>query len=131
MFENIKIDFLTPIFLMRNKKPIYFPTMNEIVSAIIRRIHILSRSIWKDKDFRIDKEFIKGLDISINGYDLNFKRDFKTGGLGNTVELSGFYGSLECSGDITQLYPLLKAGELLHIGARTTYGLGKYELTVL
>jgi len=131
MSKHIKIDFLTPIFLMRNKKPIYFPTMKEIVSAIIRRIHILSRSIWKDKYFTIDKEFIKGLDISINGYDLNFKKDFKTGGLGNTVELSGFYGSVECCGDFTQLYPLLKAGEVLHIGARTSYGLGKYELTVL
>jgi len=129
--KNLRINFLSPTFLMAGKKPIYFPGMKEIVSAVIRRIHILSRSIWKDVDFKIDKSFIKDLDIGINRYDLFYDKSFKTGGLGHKVELSGFYGAVDYGGDFTVLYSLLRAGEIFHIGARTSYGLGKYEVVDL
>ena len=60
----------------------------------------------------------------------NYK-SFKTGGLGDEVELSGFYGFVEYGGVFSYLYPLLRAGELVHIGARMSYGLGKYEVVDL
>jgi CRISPR/Cas system endoribonuclease Cas6 (RAMP superfamily) len=126
--KNIKIEFLTPVFLKRNKRPVYFPVMAEVLSAIIRRVHILSRTIWQDPEFMIDKGFIKNLKTGIDGYELKYEKSFKTGGLGNIVELSGFYGKVEYVGDFTVLYPLLKAGEVLHIGSKTSYGLGKYML---
>ena len=129
--KNLRIDFLSPTYLKMGKKPVYFPDMQEIVSAVIRRIHILSRSIWKDLDFKIDKSFIKDLSIGINRYDLFYEKGFKTGGLGHKVELSGFYGAVEYGGNFGILYPLLRAGEIFHIGARTSYGLGKYEVVDL
>jgi len=129
--HRLGIEFLTPIFLKRDRKPVCFPDIKEVLRAVIRRIHILSRTIWKDSDFEIGKEFLDELKVSINRYDLKYEKTFKTGGLGTKVELSGFTGIMELSGDLEMVYPLLCAGEVLHIGSRTSYGLGKYKLLVL
>jgi hypothetical protein len=129
--RNLRLHFLSPTFLKVDKKQVYFPEMTEIIRAVIRRVHILSRSIWKDMEFKIDKSFLEDLFFSIDRYDLCFDRSFKTGGLGHKVELSGFYGVVDYGGDFSYLYPLLRAGELVHIGARMSYGLGKYEVVDL
>lgn len=45
------------------------------------------------------------------------------------VKLSGFVGELEYSGAaVTDFWPLLVAGELLHVGSGTAFGLGRYEI---
>ena len=129
--RHVRVHFLAPVFIKVDKSQVYFPEMKEIIRAVIRRIHILSRSIWKDKDFKIDKSFLEDFCYSIDRYDLGFDKSFKTGGLGHRVELSGFYGEVDYGGDFSTLYPLLRAGEVVHIGARMSYGLGKYELVVL
>jgi hypothetical protein len=129
--RNLRIHFLSPTFLKVAKKQVYFPGMTEIIRAVIRRVHILSRSIWKDMEFKIDKSFLEDLYFNIDRYDLCFDKSFKTGGLGHKVELSGFYGVVDYGGDFSYLYPLLRAGELVHIGARMSYGLGKYEVVDL
>jgi CRISPR/Cas system endoribonuclease Cas6 (RAMP superfamily) len=69
--------------------------------------------------------------IAVSKYNINYNKIFKSKGLGNKVELSGFTGYIEFSGDLDLLYLLLRAGKIIHIGSRTSYGLGKYELTVL
>jgi CRISPR-associated endoribonuclease Cas6 len=129
--RHIRIHFLSPTFLKVEKRQVYFPEMKEIIRALIRRVHILSRSIWKDMEFKIDKAFLEDMHFSIDRYDLSFEKSFKTGGLGRKVELSGFYGEVDYGGDFSNVYPLLRAGEVVHIGARMSYGLGKYEIIVL
>jgi hypothetical protein len=45
------------------------------------------------------------------------------------MSLGGFIGEVEYSGEaIEEFLPLLVAGELLHVGAGTSFGLGKYEI---
>jgi hypothetical protein len=47
------------------------------------------------------------------------------------MKLGGFIGEVEYVGDaISEYLPLIAAGELLHIGAGTSFGLGKYEIVV-
>lgn len=47
------------------------------------------------------------------------------------LKSGGFIGSIVFSGNWHPWYPLLKLGELLHIGNMTTFGLGKYTLNVI
>ena len=43
------------------------------------------------------------------------------------MKLGGFAGEIEYSGEaIADFLPLIAAGEILHIGAGTGFGLGKY-----
>ncbi|MGA9772995.1 MAG: CRISPR system precrRNA processing endoribonuclease RAMP protein Cas6 [Blastocatellia bacterium] len=45
------------------------------------------------------------------------------------MKLGGFIGEIEYTGEsITKLLPLIVAGEILHVGTSTSFGLGKYEI---
>jgi hypothetical protein len=45
------------------------------------------------------------------------------------MTLGGFLGEVEYTGEaINELLPLIIAGEILHVGAGTSFGLGKYEI---
>jgi len=44
------------------------------------------------------------------------------------MKLGGFVGSIRFAGNIRPFMPLLGAGEILHVGRATAFGLGKYEI---
>ena len=47
------------------------------------------------------------------------------------MNLGGFAGEIEYEGDgIDEFLPLIAAGELLHMGSNTSFGLGMYEIAV-
>ncbi|MGR5549947.1 CRISPR system precrRNA processing endoribonuclease RAMP protein Cas6 [Vibrio sp. DNB22_12_1] len=46
------------------------------------------------------------------------------------LPFGGIKGQLSFYGEVYGIVPLLKVGELLHIGGKTTFGLGKYQLIV-
>lgn len=47
------------------------------------------------------------------------------------MALGGFIGEVEYKGEaIAEFLPLLVAGEILHVGTGTSFGLGKYEIVV-
>jgi CRISPR/Cas system endoribonuclease Cas6 (RAMP superfamily) len=46
------------------------------------------------------------------------------------VPLDGLVGTIAFEGDaVEELWPLLLAGEVLHVGKGTAFGCGRYELT--
>jgi len=45
------------------------------------------------------------------------------------MKLGGLIGDIVYYGPITPFKPLLEAGELLHVGKGTSFGLGKYIIT--
>ncbi len=49
--------------------------------------------------------------------------------LNTSMKLGGFVGDIEFQGPaVRDLFPLLVAGELLHVGTGTSFGLGRYEI---
>ena len=45
------------------------------------------------------------------------------------MKMGGFIGEATFGGDIDPFMPLIKAGEILHVGKGTSFGLGKYEVS--
>ena len=45
------------------------------------------------------------------------------------LKMGGFIGEISFEGDIGPFMPLIKAGEVLHVGKGTGFGLGKYKLS--
>ncbi len=43
------------------------------------------------------------------------------------MKMGGFVGKITFEGDITPFMPLIKAGDVLHVGKGTSFGLGRYE----
>jgi len=48
---------------------------------------------------------------------------------GTRMKLGGLVGSVEFAGDIGEFMPLIKFGEIVHIGKGTSFGLGKYVIS--
>ena len=46
------------------------------------------------------------------------------------VDMDGFWGRIAYEGDVAPFLSLLRAGEVLHVGKATTFGLGRYEIRV-
>ncbi len=44
------------------------------------------------------------------------------------IELGGVFGEMRMEGPLGELWPLLRAGELLHVGKSTSYGYGWYTV---
>lgn len=129
--KALRIHFLSPVSIFRDKKHIYAPRVEDIVEYVVHRVNRLNKSIWQVDDFSLERGLYEPGRLTVLKYSIAYSKRFKTRGLGSKVELSGFTGSMDISGDVVSVYPLLKAGEVLHIGSRTSYGLGKYDLIVL
>jgi len=129
--KKLSLRFLSPVSLFRDKKHIYAPVVEDIIEYLVHRVNRLNRSIWRVEGYSLHREMFNSRKITVSKYNINYSKIFKSKGLGNKVELSGFTGYMEFSGDLAMFYPLLRAGEILHIGSRTSYGLGKYELMIL
>ena len=46
------------------------------------------------------------------------------------MKLGGYIGSIDFAGDLTPFVPYLRLGEWLHVGGKTSFGLGKYRLVI-
>jgi len=44
------------------------------------------------------------------------------------IKMGGFVGDITFEGFIEPFMPLIKTGELLHVGKGTAFGLGKYRI---
>jgi len=127
--KKLKIRFLSPVSIYKDKRHIYAPRIEDIIEYLVHRVNRLNKSIWQVEDYSLDRKIFNGGKLNVSKYNIEYKKIFKSKGLGNKVELSGFTGYMELTGSLDLLYPLFKAGEILHIGSRTSYGLGKYELS--
>ena len=44
------------------------------------------------------------------------------------MKMGGFIGDITFEGNIEPFMPFIKAGEILHVGKGTGFGLGKYRI---
>jgi len=127
--KDIKIIFKSPIRLKKNKSFV----LNNLsflilIQTIIRRLRDLKRSYGNDKDMgKLENILKEAKTISIRENHLFWYRHKRYSfSQKKNVFLDGFCGNIHYIGNIDPFIPLLKAGELLHIGKGTTCGNGKY-----
>lgn len=128
--ERIRLEFLTPTFVKfgGNVSP-EAPSFAALIQALLIRIPMLSAihcgEVWRE-DF-------KGLVARAGEVEIvrdqttwvSFRRysSFKK----RTESLEGVVGVADYEGPLSEFLPLLKMGELTHIGKRSVFGLGRYR----
>lgn len=129
--EIVKMDFLTPLKLSRNRQfirnDLSFP---DIFRSLIRRIGLLAYfhcDLEPDFDFRrliyLSKQVQTMEDQTIwKDWSRYSTRQNKT------MPAGGLLGNISFQGDIEPFWPFLVLGQDLHVGKNTSFGLGKYEL---
>ncbi len=130
---SLTLNFLTPTRIIYNGGLTLELEFHILIRSLLRRLSLLyyfhcggDPSPW---DFRGIIERAKEIKIkkrNLKWYDwerYSSRQETK-------MNMGGFVGEITFEGDIAPFMPLIKAGEVLHVGKGTGFGLGKYELSL-
>jgi hypothetical protein len=129
--ESIVMNFITPVRIKYRRDLVVKPEFHVIMRSLLRRIALLyyfhcgnKKPIWNHKEIinHAEKVSIKDSDIMWVDWERYSSRQ------GDKMKLGGIVGRVEYYGDVNPFFQILKAGEILHIGKGTSFGLGKYEI---
>jgi CRISPR-associated endoribonuclease Cas6 len=130
--EAISLLFLTPTRILYNAHLTLDLEFHIFIRNLLRRLSLISYfhcnvdpSGW---DFRAIIE--KAKTITTITRDLRWY-DWQrySGRQESRIKMGGFIGNITFGGDTNPFMPLIRAGEILHVGKGTAFGLGKYRLT--
>jgi len=129
--EEIDIRFITPTRVVYNGRLTIDLEFHILIRHLLRRVALLSYFHCAcdpdDLDFKTilnDASKVRVVERALTWYDwerYSFRKKRR-------MKLGGFIGSIRFCGNIRPFIPLLKAGEIVHVGKATAFGLGKYEI---
>ena len=131
--RELAVTFITPTRLKSQGKvcKIHIPDIHFLNQQILRRLIQLTRFWVLDEPVLFDELYtyqpaIRQLKTTNHCYFEDWHRFSHKNQ--EHLPFGGLKGQVSFYGDLTNLIPVLKIGELLHIGGKTTFGLGKYQL---
>ncbi|MGB9722085.1 MAG: CRISPR system precrRNA processing endoribonuclease RAMP protein Cas6 [bacterium] len=128
--DSISIEFQTPTRIVQQGEVVRNPEFRKIVPNLLRRIYLLSY-FHCNETFNIDFSNLlkKATTIKTKLEFFKFQHwERYSGRQKKSVPMDGFIGTVIYEGDLSPFYPYLKAGEVLHIGKNTAFGMGKYRI---
>jgi len=129
--NSIKLSFSTPTRILYNGHLTLDIEFHILVRNLLRRLSLLyyfhcggDSSMWdfkgiieKAKQVKVDKQNLRWYDWE--RYSSRQETRMKMG---------GFVGEITFEGNIAPFISLIEAGEVLHVGKGTAFGLGKYKI---
>ena len=128
--ETIGLKFLTPLRMKHNGKHIRNVDFRCLVDDLQRRFSVISQIYWNT-----DQEWEPSL-ISDHASNVKETRasmewfDWErfSSRQNEKMKFGGLVGEVGFQGELEEFMPLIALGEALHVGGKTTFGLGKYEI---
>ena len=128
----VTLHFTTPLRIKYQRDLVVNPEFHIIIRSLLRRLLLLyyfhceeNVPRWNHKDIinHAENVVIKSSNLKWFDWERYSSRQ-------NTrMKLGGLIGSITYFGMIEPFLPLLSAGEILHLGKNTSFGLGKYHLS--
>lgn len=124
------LHFLTPTRLVYAEALTAAPAFHMLMRTLLRRLSNLAYfhcGAELDLDFRgliSAAERIETVSSDLRWYDwerYSARQDAR-------MKLGGVVGKVTYRGDLQPFLPLLRLGEIVHVGKGTSFGLGKYEI---
>lgn len=130
--KRLTLNFLTPTRIAYNGSLTLDIQFHTIIRSLLRRVSLLSyfhgdSSAVPAFDFKgiIEKaQAVETLDKNLRRYDWERYSSRQE----QRIDMGGFVGEITFEGDLRPFMPLIKAGEVLHVGKGTAFGLGRYEV---
>lgn len=128
--DKLKIRFLLPLRLRSGKQLITDINFGQLFEYAWRRVDLMMKIYGQPVEFENDWLKEKAKEIKTipkeyweHDYDRWSEKQEKK------LPLDGMLGEIEFEGEsLAEFLPLFVAGEILHIGSATSFGLGKYEI---
>ena len=129
----VTFNFLTPTRLVYKGKLVFELEFHIIIRNLLRRIALLyyfhsegDPTLINFKELIEKAEHIKLKETNLKWYDwqrYSKRQDVK-------MKLGGFIGAITFEGNFSEFMPFIRAGEVLHLGKGTGFGLGKYDVEI-
>ncbi|MDI6890352.1 MAG: CRISPR system precrRNA processing endoribonuclease RAMP protein Cas6 [Thermodesulfovibrionales bacterium] len=129
--EAISLSFLTPTRIIYDGHLTLDLEFHILIRNLLRRLSLLSYfhcngdpSEWDFKGIIERAKEVKVSKKDLKWYDwerYSTRQDAR-------MKMGGLIGKIIFEGDIEPFMQLIKAGEVLHVGKGTAFGLGKYEI---
>lgn len=126
--ERITVCFQTPCRLMRGAGYTDRPDFHVLLRALLRRLSSLAYFHCGSDlalDFRalaVAAEHVRLVRDDTSWFDWERYSSRQN----SRTRMGGVVGKAVYEGDLTSLVPLLRLGEVMHVGKGTSFGLGKY-----
>lgn len=129
--DSVALKFLTPARISYGRDLAVKLEFHILVRTLLRRLYLLyyfhsgmQEPLWNHKQIIAEAE-----NISIERDNLRW-HDWERYSSRQAVrmKMGGLIGDIIYKGNIEPFMPILKAGEILHVGKGTSFGLGKYVL---
>ena len=101
-----------------------------LVRNLLRRLSLLSYFHGNGRLAALDFKGLieKAKEVKVTGRDLRWwDWERYSGRQERKISMGGFVGNVTFEGDMRPFAQILKAGEILHVGKGTAFGLGRYE----
>lgn len=129
--DRLKINFLTPTFVkFKGDVAPEAPPFAALVQSLLIRIPMLSAAhcgnIWREDFKALVGRAGEVRTVRDHTAWASFRRhsSFKN----RTEMLEGIVGEAGYAGPVEEFLPLLKMGEISHVGKKSVFGLGKYRI---
>jgi CRISPR-associated endoribonuclease Cas6 len=129
--QALTLDFMTPVRMLFNNQLVVDMEFHILIRQLLRRLSLLyyfhcggDPSTWDFKGIIEASKEIKVKSSNLKWYDwerYSARQDTR-------MKMGGLVGDITFEGDIEPFMPLIKAGEVLHLGKGTSFGLGKYNI---
>jgi CRISPR-associated endoribonuclease Cas6 len=126
-------NFLTPTRILYDSQLTIDLEFYILIRNLLRRLSLLyyfhcngDSSEWDFKGLIEKAKEVKVKEKKLRWYDW----ERYSGRQETMVKMVGFVGEITFEGDIEPFMFLINAGEILHVGKGTGFGLGKYEITI-
>jgi hypothetical protein len=129
--ERVTLDFLTPTRLRQDADLVVQPAFSTLATALLRRLSVLAEAHCSGPPLADAKAILAAVqEVRVVKSNLRW-HDWERYSARQQARMSlgGFVGRVTFEGSLTPWWPLLRIGEVLHVGKGTAFGLGQYRLT--
>ncbi len=129
--SSVTLRFITPLRIKYNRDLVVTPDFHILIRNLLRRLGLLyyfhcagHEPSWNHKEIIDHAHTVSISSSSLRWYDwerYSSRQDSR-------MRLGGLIGEITYIGNIEPFIPLLKAGEIMHIGKGTSFGLGRFVL---
>ncbi len=129
--EILNLNFVTPTRIIYDSHLTLDLEFHMLIRQLLRRISLLGYFHCSLDPSEIDFRGIirKAKDVKVVKRGLRwFDWERYSARQDSRMKMGGFVGEITFEGDIKPFMPFIKAGEVLHVGKGTSFGLGKYDI---
>ena len=131
--RRVRLELVSPLSLNREGTALQGWDTRTFVSALLRRIKNLAH-FHADLDLQIDFTALIALaeqEVRVASDDTQWiARHRYSSRQGQVMRIGGLMGTVDLEGDLTRLLPYLELGTTIHNGKKTSFGNGKYVLSL-